>query len=191
MRSILIAAVLGIAGVAGLQEAPADPVAQPQADAALAKQRTLNLERLRVYLETGEFAADEENRPASVFRDPKGRLCAMAYLIAASGRMDLVDEVARTNNRLQLADVKEGPLWDWMLASGLTREEIVRIQGIPRDGFEFLPGREQGPTITASAPTPARLHANAVKKGKSLLREMTINNVQSLAVAESRQSRKR
>ena len=184
MRSILLAALLGIAALG--QVAPAEPTPHAERDDRLAKQRAVNLERLRVYLEAGEFAADEAGRPASVFRDPEGRLCAMAYLIAASGRTDLVDHVARTNNRLQLADVTEGPLHDWMLASGLTREEIIKIQGIPRDGFEFLPRREAAPTITAQAPTPQRLHANAVKKGKSLLREMKINDARSLAVAESR-----
>ena len=187
MRSILIAALLGLAALG--QVAPAEPQAERAGNDRLAKQRAINLERLRVYLEAGEFAADEAGRPASVFRDPQGRLCAMAYLIAASGRTDLVDHVARTNNRLQLADVTEGPVFDWMLESGLTREEIVKIQGIPRDGWEFLPGREAAPTITASAPTPARLHANAVKKGKSLLREMKMNDARSLAVAESRRAR--
>jgi hypothetical protein len=181
MRSILIAVILGLGAV---QVAPAEPVAQVQRD--LASQRATNLARLAAYLDTGELASDTEGRPASVFRDRKGRLCPMAYLIAASGRTDLVDEVVRTNNQLQLADVKDGPLWDWMLSSGLTREEIIRIQGIARDGYFFEQPRERPPTITAQAPTPARLRASAIKKGKALLRDFTITNVQSLAVAESR-----
>jgi hypothetical protein len=112
----------------------------------------------------------------------------MAHLIAASGRMDLVDKVARENNTLQLADVTGGPLWDWMLASGLTREEIIRIQGIMRAGFDFELPAERGPTIMAQRrllpteprvariPSVSRLRRDVVRKLDDVSRELTIAN---------------
>jgi hypothetical protein len=106
--------------------APAVPVASID----LAKQRAISLQRIRDYLAAAVYPLDEQGRPTSIFRDAEGRLCAMAYLIDASGRRDLVDEVVRTNNKLKLADVKDGPLMDWMLGSGLTQEEIAMVQGV-------------------------------------------------------------
>ena len=41
---------------------------------------------------------------------------------------DLVKQVAEQNNFIRLGDVKQGPLMDWILTSGLTQDEIVAIQ---------------------------------------------------------------
>ncbi|MCW5809028.1 MAG: hypothetical protein KIT31_42135 [Deltaproteobacteria bacterium] len=126
MRSILTI-VICAALAACTHQGPGPAVAVVKAD--LAVQREISLQRLRAYAEAGVFPLDERGRPTSIFRDGEGRLCAMAFLIDASGRRDLVDEVVRTNNRLKLAEVKDGPLMDWMLSSGLTQEEIALIQG--------------------------------------------------------------
>lgn len=205
MRSILVALILSFTAFTAFTTHASPPVAAspgpaspgPDARVALAKQRSLQLARLRAYREAGQFTTDQAGRPASVFRDHAGRLCPMAYLIAASGRMDLVDKVARENNTLQLADVTEGPLWDWMLTSGLTREEIIRIQGIMRAGFDFELPRERGPTImarrrlsteprVARIPSATRLRRDVVRKLDDVSRELTIANEVSLAVAVSR-----
>ena len=179
MRSMLIALLLLLVPTfhSGARAAPSE------ARAALAKQRALSLERLRAYRDAGQFASDRDGRPASVFRDHAGRLCPMAHLIAASGRMDLVDQVARTNNTLRLADVTEGPLWDWMLNSGLTREEIIRIQGAMEISFQ-LPN-EVSPTILAHA-SPDRLHRYVVRRITAIVRDLVRATATSLAVAEGR-----
>ena len=54
------------------------------------------------------------------------------------------------NNEVRLADVQEGPLWDWMIGSGLTHDEIAMVQGAMewsggwqnlRDGKRSSPSR--------------------------------------------------
>lgn len=84
---------------------------------------------LHDYAAAGVFPRDDAGRPLSVFRDTHGVRCPMAELIFRSGHADLVDQVATTHNDLRLADVHSGPLYAWILASGLTQEEVVMIQG--------------------------------------------------------------
>lgn len=183
VRSILVAMILAIVGGAAVQTAtPAH--AEVVRDRGLAKQRATQLERLRAYLVSGQFSADDAGRPLSVFRDAQGRHCPMAHLMVASGRKDLVDEVVRTNNKLKLADVTEGPVWDWMVASGLTREEIVRIQGAM--DIDFARPIERAPVLVATVPTVQRLRGEVVRRGNQIVRELELNTEVSLAVAESR-----
>lgn len=107
----------------------------------LGAQRKAQIERLRAYAAAGSFALNDRGAPGLQFiwRDPDGRLCAMAHLVAASGRADLVDAVAREQNDLQLVTLTEGPVFEWMLRSGLTKEEIQLVQ---EPGFQ-IEGREQ------------------------------------------------
>jgi hypothetical protein len=63
------------------------------------------------------------------FRDSRGTLCAMAYLIDRSGRGDLVDRVARTRNNAFIAELAGDPdLRAWLDSVGLTVAEAARIQ---------------------------------------------------------------
>lgn len=62
------------------------------------------------------------------FLDVHGNPCAVASMIIASGHMDLVQATAATHNDVVLSDLHGGPLVDWMLTSGFTREEIAIIQ---------------------------------------------------------------
>ena len=84
---------------------------------------------LHEYAAAGVFPRDDAGRPLSVFRDTHGVRCPMAELIFRSGHADLVDQVATTHNNLRLADVHSGPLYAWILASGLTQEEVVDDPG--------------------------------------------------------------
>lgn len=139
-------------------------IARADERSELAHQRQLQIQRLRAYADAGVFPADAAERPLSVFRDARGRLCPMAHLIAASGHRDLVDHVARTNNRLRLADVRDGALWTWMQHSGLTRDEIIRIQGVMSFNQPLVlepPPNEHGPTIEARRRTEARRRITA------------------------------
>ena len=77
----------------------------------------------------GVYPTDAFGRPQSVFVDDKGVRCPMAELIHKSGRDDLVEAVKREGNTVRLADVHTGPLYNWMLASGLTQEEVALVQG--------------------------------------------------------------
>lgn len=113
--------------------------------ARLAAERARQVERLREYREKGEFPAgvaagtfaEEDPHRAEgrvhAFLAPNGALCALAHLIAASGRRDLVDRVAREQNDLCVAVTRDPEVLAWVRGSGLTLEECVRIQ---EPGFE-------------------------------------------------------
>lgn len=69
------------------------------------------------------------DRRLPVFVDEHGTLCAVGYLIARSGRMDLVRRIARSRNYAtvrELADDAE--LTDWLRGAGLSVAEAARIQ---------------------------------------------------------------
>ncbi|HEY5949026.1 MAG TPA: hypothetical protein VIV40_26220 [Kofleriaceae bacterium] len=109
---------------------PTTPTAPTATDVAeLAARRTQMIAWLREYYEAGEYPVDDTGKPISVFKDARGVRCPMAELITRSGHGDLVDAVAIDNNKLRLADVKDGPIYDWMATSGLTIEEIAMVQG--------------------------------------------------------------
>jgi hypothetical protein len=97
--------------------------------ARLSAHRERQLERLDAYAHAGQFPHDYTTEPSlHMFRDDAGRLCAVANLVHRDGRDDLVDTTARSHNDLAIADVSDGPMLDWILASGLTQEELARIQ---------------------------------------------------------------
>ena len=98
------------------------------------KQQTARAEqirRLRAYAASGQFPRNEFHPGVRVpyFRDARGNLCAMAYLIAASGRGDIVDRIARTRNYAYIPDLVDEPgLAGWLADNGLTVAEAARIQ---------------------------------------------------------------
>jgi hypothetical protein len=95
----------------------------------LAAHRARQIERLEAYARAGEFPHNYgQPKAAHIFRDDAGRLCAVANLVHQDGRDDLVDTTARERNDLAVADVRDGAMFDWVLASGLTQEELARIQ---------------------------------------------------------------
>jgi hypothetical protein len=97
--------------------------------AALAKAREINLDRFRAYQQRGVFPSNTfGDDKLNVWRDADGHLCAAATIIDASGLHDLVSRVADQTNFIRLADVRQGPLMDWILTSGLTQDEIAAIQ---------------------------------------------------------------
>ena len=97
--------------------------------AALVQQRATNLAAFRAYQKAGvfpsnTFSADKLN----VWRDADGHYCAAATIIKMSGQDQLVAKVAEQSNFIRLADVRQGPLMDWILTSGFTQDEIAAIQ---------------------------------------------------------------
>jgi hypothetical protein len=86
---------------------------------------------LRQYRDAGEFPENERfaNRAMPFFRDGRGALCAMAYLIERSGRRDLVDRIATTRNNAFIAELANDPaLRAWLDSVGLSVSEAARIQ---------------------------------------------------------------
>jgi len=96
---------------------------------ALAKARAQNLARFQAYQQRGVFPRNTfSDSKLNVWRDDDGHLCAAATIIDASGQHDLVSRVADQTNFIRLADVRQGPLMDWILTSGFTQDEIAAIQ---------------------------------------------------------------
>lgn len=175
--SLLILLVIAACG----DHARLEPAAPIEAD-LLAARRAAQIERLAAYRLAGAYTTDERGYPTGVFRDAAGRHCPMAHLIHLSGRDDLVDETVRTNNRLQLADVHDGPLMAWMLDSGLTQEEIVMVQGIMNvygnEGFQLELMNDEALIAAAREEVGRRLDA--------VLVQLEANTEASLEVAVAR-----
>jgi len=91
--------------------------------------RARNLVRLREYRARGDFPRNlEVDVRVPFLRDPFGTPCAVAYLVAESEGTAFLDALAARANRVYVDDVTDGPLLDWIDASGLTQEECARIQ---------------------------------------------------------------
>src|SRR5262245_52916082 len=108
---------------------------EPPVEATLARlraERARQLERLEEYRKRGVFPAGfeveaelapddphaEEGR-VHAFIAPNGALCPVAHLMAASGRRDLVDRIARESNDLCIALTADPEVHTWVLSSGL------------------------------------------------------------------------
>jgi hypothetical protein len=86
---------------------------------------------LREYRNAERFPHNDRfpGRPVPFFRDSRGVLCAMAYLIDRSGRGDLVDRVATTRNNAFIPDLADDPeLRAWLDSVHLSVAEAARIQ---------------------------------------------------------------
>ncbi len=73
---------------------------------------------------------DFPGRPTPYFVDRNtGTLCAVAYLLASTGRRDMVDRVAQANNNVWVAQLAgDSALTTWLDQHGLTLAEAARIQ---------------------------------------------------------------
>jgi hypothetical protein len=93
---------------------------------ALRMQRIADLE---IYAAAGVFPENlltAEFTP--VFVDYMGTACAVGHLMRCSGANALVDQIAAENNLVKLHELTDGPAVEWMLRSGLTKEECELIQ---------------------------------------------------------------
>ncbi|MBL9019210.1 MAG: hypothetical protein JNL83_33785 [Myxococcales bacterium] len=108
---------------------PARTLDRATVRAKLLERRKQNLERFRAYQAKGMFPQNTYVKGSlNVWIDEAGNLCAAATIINADGHAELVKIVGSRANFIKLADVTQGPLMDWMLTSGFTKEEIVAIQ---------------------------------------------------------------
>jgi hypothetical protein len=87
---------------------------------------------LRAYEEGGVFPHnyDFPGAPTPYFVDRKtGTLCAVAHLLASTGRRDIVDRVARADNNVWVAQLASDTAFaQWLSTHGLTLDEAARIQ---------------------------------------------------------------
>ena len=100
-----------------------------QVRAKLLENRRANIARFHAYRVAGVYPSNVfTNSLANIWRDQQGHFCAAATIIRASGAVELVDRIAEDNNFFRIANVEQGPVMDWILTSGLTKEELVMIQ---------------------------------------------------------------
>lgn len=119
---------------AALREAEHDHLTADQR-----RRRATALDRLAEYRERGEFPTNRTvagRRPLFVGSD--GTPCAVAHLLSADGREDLVAAVMAEDPTVAVEDLPEDhPVVEWVEASGLTRAEAARIQPTYPDGVQF------------------------------------------------------
>lgn len=95
------------------------------------QRRATLVQWLREYRDAGAFPTNDRfpGRLVPFFRDSRGVLCAMAYLIDRSGRSDIVDQVASTRNNAFLRELQDdSTLIAWLDENGLSISEAARIQ---------------------------------------------------------------
>jgi hypothetical protein len=114
-------------GAVGCKHTTADSEAALRSK--LATHREQQIERLHAYAALGQFPHNFTSpTDLHMFRDAEGRYCAVANLVHQDGRDDLVEQTVREHNDLAVHDVTDGPMKAWILESGLTQEELERIQ---------------------------------------------------------------
>ena len=90
------------------------------------------LRTLRAYRDAGAFPHnyDFPDRPTPYFVDRKtGVRCAVAHLIASTGRRDIVDRVAAMDNNVWVPQLAgDTAFTQWLSDNGLTLAEAARIQ---------------------------------------------------------------
>jgi hypothetical protein len=93
--------------------------------------RAYHIAVLREYREAGEFPHNHAapDRRVPVFVDEHGMHSAVGYLIARSGRPDIVEHVRSTRNHATVHELADEPaLREWLAQAGLTLDEAARIQ---------------------------------------------------------------
>jgi hypothetical protein len=93
--------------------------------------RTKLISWLRDYRNAGKFPENDRfaDRAMPFFRDSRGTLCAMAYLVERSGGSDIVDHIASTRNNAFIPELTDDhALVSWLDESGLSVNEAARIQ---------------------------------------------------------------
>lgn len=170
-----------------LRVAPSRHLDRAAVRAALVKARATNLAAFRTYQAKGVFPSNTyKNRKLNVWLDEDGNFCAAATIIKRSGQDDLVNKVAEQNNFIRLADVKQGPLMDWILTSGFTQDEIAMIQE-PFDPV-MMPKRplEPSPVLTVDAKKRKAEDARLIAKYKQVEKQLVKNHKKSLDKAVDR-----
>ena len=93
--------------------------------------RTAHIAELAGYRDRGVFPHNHEFAEVwtPYFVDHRGVLCAMAHLLEQSGRRDIVDRVAATDNNILVAELAGDLAFTaWLDSAGLTLAEAARIQ---------------------------------------------------------------
>jgi hypothetical protein len=104
----------------------------PAPNGVAGRRRVALIGTLRAYRDRGVFPHNYDFPGLAVpyFVDRKtGTLCAVAHLLASTGRRDIVDRVAKTNNNVWVAQLAgDSAFTHWLDDHGLSLAEAARIQ---------------------------------------------------------------
>lgn len=122
-------------GVAGaphltrLEEPPTPAIDRAALRTALDARRKTVIARFLAYRDAKVYPVNPGPEPTShIWLDRFGHLCAAATLVAADWGRQASINAGKADVHLKIANVRRGPLADWILTSGLTRHELVAIQ---------------------------------------------------------------
>jgi len=159
--------------------------------AELRAERMRNLDRLRDYWTRAEYPVNYDHPTAwePCFIDKKGAICAVGYLVEQSAGRELAEKI---NSRYQYATIKEidaPELADWITHSGLSKAEVVTIQG---PSMEWEGGKNEQARIVQRRNLPARAtprERQAQEKTvtidrSAVVENVLLNNVAPVAVEE-------
>jgi hypothetical protein len=106
-------------------------------NAEQAEKRLTALKHLNDYIRAEKFPRNfsKESIRSPYFKDAKGALCAMAYLVAMSGRNDIVKKIYDENNEVYITENLTGDLADWISENGLSKKEAALVQPTYGPGF--------------------------------------------------------
>lgn len=192
MRTLCLISMLGLGATAAAAPATNDV---NDVRAELAQRRDEMIVALHQYWMRGAFPVNVyQPGMVNIFRDGAGRLCAVANLVHASGHDELVDAQVAANNFIRLKDLgTEGPLADWILASGFTREELVDLQGagylpMQAPGTEGLQLALQGQNFAVKVDEPRVVAERAALRTRlaAAEKQLRADSAQSLDVAAAR-----
>jgi HEAT repeat protein len=137
--------------------------------AEVAERRNDLIGELARYCEAGVFGVNPDPVSGRIpqFVDANGRRCAVAQLLHATGRDDVVGRVASERNDAFVCDLaQDDELGQWLARFGLTLEEAARIQ------LPTLPNRPGGRPVILDfgpeGPNPAGAGSVADRAGPSV-----------------------
>jgi hypothetical protein len=118
------------------------------------RKRAVLVTTLQAYRDRGVFPHnyDFPGRAVPYFVDRRtGTLCAVAHLLESTGRRDIVDRVARSDNNVWVPQLaRDTAFTAWLDANGLTLAEAARIQ-VPYVAPAPRPGLIMAGTAVAAA----------------------------------------
>ncbi len=94
----------------------------------LQKARQQNIQHLHDYTIRGVFPRNSSFVQKPCFVDEDGRVCAVAYLLLANEQKQAVKQIAINENYAYVPEMQSSLLKDWIENSGLTPQEVVKIQ---------------------------------------------------------------
>ncbi len=97
---------------------------------SLKQQRVRHLDCLHEYSVRGQFPRNYDclDQPVPCFIDREGCVCAVAYLLIASGYSELAHQIATQANNAYITEMAFPALNEWVAQSGLTLNELALIQ---------------------------------------------------------------